>query len=124
MPAVTIVAAWINADTGVGPAMASGNQVYNGICALLPVAPTNKSKVMVVISPGVNLAVSEKTSEKFAFPIFEIIQKMAIKKPRSPIRFITNALLAALLYSVFLNQYPISKYEHRPTPSQPMNMMT
>src|SRR5437667_959127 len=25
-PAVTIVAAWINADTGVGPAMASGSQ--------------------------------------------------------------------------------------------------
>ena len=26
-PAVTIVAAWINADTGVGPSIASGNQV-------------------------------------------------------------------------------------------------
>ena len=26
-PAVTIVAAWISADTGVGPAMASGSQV-------------------------------------------------------------------------------------------------
>ena len=25
-PAVTIVAAWISADTGVGPAIASGNQ--------------------------------------------------------------------------------------------------
>ena len=38
-----MVAAWISADTGVGPAIASGNQVYKGICALLPVAPT-KSK--------------------------------------------------------------------------------
>ena len=26
-PAVTIVAAWISADTGVGPSIASGNQV-------------------------------------------------------------------------------------------------
>ena len=26
-PAVTMVAAWISADTGVGPAMASGSQV-------------------------------------------------------------------------------------------------
>ena len=26
-PAVTIVAAWISADTGVGPAIASGSQV-------------------------------------------------------------------------------------------------
>jgi hypothetical protein len=29
-PAVTIVAAWINADTGVGPSIASGNQIYKG----------------------------------------------------------------------------------------------
>ena len=28
MPATTIVAAWISADTGVGPAMASGSQVW------------------------------------------------------------------------------------------------
>ncbi len=41
-----MVAAWIKADTGVGPAIASGNQVYKGICALLPVAPTNNNKVM------------------------------------------------------------------------------
>jgi hypothetical protein len=33
-----MVAACINADTGVGPAIASGNQVYNGICADLPQA--------------------------------------------------------------------------------------
>jgi len=26
-PAVTIVAAWMSADTGVGPSIASGNQV-------------------------------------------------------------------------------------------------
>ena len=44
IPAVTMVAAWIRADTGVGPAMASGNQVYNGNCALLPMAPTNNNK--------------------------------------------------------------------------------
>jgi hypothetical protein len=38
-----MVAACINADTGVG-AIASGNQVYNGICADLPQAPMNKQK--------------------------------------------------------------------------------
>src|SRR5216110_528011 len=43
-PAVTIVAAWISADTGVGPAMASGSQTYSGICALLPVAPMNNNR--------------------------------------------------------------------------------
>ena len=30
-PAVTIVAAWINAETGVGPSIASGNQVCKKI---------------------------------------------------------------------------------------------
>src|SRR5947209_924255 len=30
-PAVTIVAAWINAETGVGPAIASGSHTYRGI---------------------------------------------------------------------------------------------
>ena len=29
-PAATIVAAWIMADTGVGPAMASGSQMCSG----------------------------------------------------------------------------------------------
>src|SRR5439155_3293357 len=39
-PAVTIVAAWIRAETGVGPAMASGSQVWSGICADFANAPT------------------------------------------------------------------------------------
>jgi hypothetical protein len=43
-PAVTMVAAWIKAETGVGPSIASGNQVCNPICADLPTAPKNKKK--------------------------------------------------------------------------------
>jgi len=31
-PAATIVAAWINALTGVGPSIASGNQTCSGNC--------------------------------------------------------------------------------------------
>jgi hypothetical protein len=38
-----MVAACINADTGVGPAIASGNQVYNGIFDL-PQAPIINKK--------------------------------------------------------------------------------
>ena len=56
MPAVTMVAACINAETGVGPAIASGSQVNNGICALLPIAPTNNNNVIPVISALDNLA--------------------------------------------------------------------
>ena len=40
-PAVTMVAAWISAETGVGPSIASGNQVCSPSCADLPIAPTN-----------------------------------------------------------------------------------
>jgi hypothetical protein len=47
-PAVTIVAACNNALTGVGPSMASGNQVCIPICADLPTAPIRKKKLIKV----------------------------------------------------------------------------
>ena len=47
-PAVTIVAAWISADTGVGPSMASGSQMNSGSWADLPTAPRNRSRQMAV----------------------------------------------------------------------------
>ena len=40
-PATTIVAACINAETGVGPSIASGNQICNGNMALFPAPPIN-----------------------------------------------------------------------------------
>src|ERR1035437_4960379 len=42
-PATTIVAAWINADTGVGPSIASGSQICKGNIADLPAPPANTS---------------------------------------------------------------------------------
>ena len=45
-PAVTMVAAWIRADTGVGPSIASGNHVCRNSCADLPMAPTNNSRAI------------------------------------------------------------------------------
>ena len=44
-----MVAAWINADTGVGPAIASANQVCNGICADLPAAPKNNINAVQMV---------------------------------------------------------------------------
>ena len=46
-PAVTMVAAWIRAETGVGPSMASGSQVCRPSWADLPMAPTNSSRQAV-----------------------------------------------------------------------------
>ena len=47
-PAVTMVAAWISAETGVGPSIASGSQVCRPSCADLPIAPMNSSRQSTV----------------------------------------------------------------------------
>ena len=39
--------------------------------------------------------------------------------PRSPTLLTKNALIAAAFALCFLNQKPINKYEHNPTPSHP-----
>src|SRR3569833_3762960 len=49
-PAVTMVAAWMSALTGVGPSMASGSQVWSRNCADLPMAPMNSSRHTTVIA--------------------------------------------------------------------------
>src|SRR6201981_3340546 len=43
-PAATMVAAWINALTGVGPSIASGNQTWRGNWADFPTQPRNTPK--------------------------------------------------------------------------------
>ncbi len=50
IPAVTIVAAWISAEIGVGPSIESGSQTCSGTCALLPIAPTNRQIEITVSS--------------------------------------------------------------------------
>ncbi len=49
-PATTKVAACISADTGVGPSIASGNQICKGIWADLPKTPQKISNEMTVIT--------------------------------------------------------------------------
>src|SRR2546422_9817738 len=49
-PAVTMVAAWISADTGVGPSIASGSQVWSGSWADLAKAPTRISRQTATIT--------------------------------------------------------------------------
>ena len=48
-PAVTMVAAWMSAETGVGPSIASGNQVCSRNCADLPIAPMKRRNTRLVI---------------------------------------------------------------------------
>src|ERR1039458_8771189 len=50
-PAVTIVAAWISADTGVGPSIASSSHDCSGNWADLPQAPSSSSNPIAVSTP-------------------------------------------------------------------------
>src|SRR5579862_1127030 len=128
-----MVAAWMRALTGVGPAMASGSQTYNGICADLPVAPTNSNKVTTVTtatppkvlpsSTCTCCAISRKTTEPCpASDIAQNSRNAPSVKPKSPMRLTMNALLPALAFAHSLYQKPINAYEHNPTPSQPTNI--
>ena len=47
-PAATIVAAWMSADTGVGPSIASGSQTWSGTCADFPIGPQKMNSVATV----------------------------------------------------------------------------
>ena len=108
-PAVTMVAAWISADTGVGPSMASGNQVCRPNCADLPMAPMNsirqisvsasmcqpKNRMVLPVSDG---ACAKMVSRSTA-PVSMKIAKMPSAKPKSPTRLTTKALMAAAFAS-------------------------
>ena len=56
-----MVAAWISADTGVGPAMASPSHDCSGNCADLPQAPTSSSRPIAVIAPWLAVATPAST---------------------------------------------------------------
>ena len=118
-PAVTMVAAWISADTGVGPSIASGSQVCRPSCADLPIAPMNKSRQsMVIVSSRIPAKVmvdpamagaASRISGIDTVPNTRKVPKMPSMKPRSPTRLTTKALIAAALALGFLNQKPISR---------------
>src|SRR5579875_3222081 len=50
MPAVTMFAAWISAEIGVGPSIESGSHTCSGTCADLPIAPMNSNPTISVAS--------------------------------------------------------------------------
>src|ERR1700684_1649620 len=60
MPAVTMVAAWIRAEIGVGPSMESGSHTCSGTWGDLPMAPTNRQMQISVIAGTVVLEESAK----------------------------------------------------------------
>ena len=96
-----MVAAWMRADTGVGPAMASPSQAWSGNWADLPQAASSRKKPMAVSHPVLS-APSEaagSTEMKATEPTRETIAIMASSRPTSPTRFMMKAFLAAVAFS-------------------------
>ncbi len=108
-PAVTMVAAWISADTGVGPSIASSSQDCSGTCADLPHAPSRSSRPSAVATPLPPESTEPNTPVNETVPNSANIKKMASVRPASPTRLAMNAFLAATA-AEFLNcQNPISR---------------
>ena len=118
-PAVTMVAAWMSADTGVGPSMASGSQVWSRNCADLPMAPMNSSRQTTVMAWKSQLrkwmtaslwpSTAWNASSKSSWPRTMKAAKMPSAKPKSPTRLTTNAFIAAALADGRVYQKPIRR---------------
>ena len=100
-----MVAAWIRAETGVGPSMASGNQMCNGNMADLPAPPIKISTIAQVmaeipikLNPAAfaNMLVPGSVSlAKSKVPVTNDMIRIPIRKPRSAKRVTMNAFLDA-----------------------------
>jgi hypothetical protein len=92
-----MVAAWMRAETGVGPSMASGSQMWSGNCADLPAAPAKRQIPAKVRSQGSQRRSSTlwKMAPKSSEPTWLMMMRRARKKPTSPTRVVRKALMAA-----------------------------
>ena len=119
---MTIVAAWISADTGVGPSIASGSHVWSGTWADLANAPTSSSRHATTIGAPLCTNVcgtAWNTGRNCTVPVWSKMMKVAITSPTSPTTLITNALMPARVAVVRRYQNEISRYEAAPTNAQP-----
>src|SRR5581483_9434975 len=117
-----MVAAWMRAETGVGPSMASGSQVCRGTWADLANAPTSSSRPATTI--GVELCANVcgtawNTPRNCTVPVCLNRMNVAMTSPTSPTTLITNALMPARVAVVRRYQNEISRYEAAPTNAQP-----
>src|SRR3954453_2541060 len=118
-PAVTIVAAWMSADTGVGPSMASGSHACSGNWPDLPHAPRSSSSPIAVTVPPARVPTEPNTPSYDVVPSWLNIRKIARARPTSPTRFMMNAFLAAVAAAGRVYQKARGREDARPTPSQP-----
>ena len=106
-----MVAAWIRADTGVGPDMASGSHTCRGNCADFPIAPPNRRRAATVKVPVPMAPVAAlcEMAGMFAVPAAMVSTKIPKRKGMSPVFVVMNALIAAFEFSFSSHQCPISR---------------
>ena len=130
-PATTIVEECSSDDTGVGPAIASGNHVCSGNWPLLPMHATNRaiaahSSTRWVPSP-------DSAQPEMPWMLKPLVPRCSrdhesapknrtavpTSSPTSPTRTVKNAFSAARALGSSSHQCPISMNEQRPMISQP-----
>ena len=108
-PALTIVAAWIRADTGVGPSIASGSQTWSGNWALLPTAPQKTSSAIARIVSSSSSPIRWRTSWTLSVPRLTKMSMIPRANPTSPTRLTMNAFLLARAAVRLRYQKPMSR---------------
>ena len=108
-PAVTIVAAWMRADTGVGPSIASSSHDCSGTWADLPHAASRRSSPIAVNQPVEMRSAEPVTARISLVPTAAKEAMMARDMPRSPTRFTTKAFFAAVAADGLCCQKPMSR---------------
>ena len=120
MPAVTMVAAWMRAEIGVGPSIESGSHTCSGNCADLPIAPMNRQMQATASTghsapqgPGMvvsaNPAAAANTASYCSEPVYMNRHAMPSRNPRSPTRLTRKAFRLARIADSRSNQNPISR---------------
>ena len=104
-----MVAAWMSADTGVGPSIASPSHDCNGTCADLPHAARSNSRPIAVSVPSESRSAAPKTPAYETDPTVANISASASASPMSPTRLTTNAFFAAVAADGLCDQNPISR---------------
>ena len=104
-----MVAAWMSADTGVGPSIASPSHDCNGTWADLPHAASNSRKpnAVMVACPAASAPANTVVNE--TDPKVANMTISATANPMSPTRFTTNAFFAAVAAEGRCCQNPISR---------------
>ena len=113
----------MSAETGVGPSIASGSQMWSGNCADLPTAPEKRPSVKPVSTalPIAPAAASSLIAAMSSAPVFDQMSTTASRNAKSPKRVTMNAFFAAAAAAGRSNQNPISRYDASPTSSQCTN---